>query len=88
MNKKQKLTLLSGSLIILCAFIIWAAYGFELFTKTEVLVERTDELFGTTYKEWEDKFIWGLDYTLYVTGIVTVISAVMFFIFKKSKETK
>ena len=85
MNKKQKLTLLVGLLIIAAAFIVWLSYGGDLFTKSQVLVEKKDELFGTTYKEWQDKFVWGLDYTLYVSGATVLICGILFFAFRKKK---
>lgn len=86
MNKKQRNTIFTGLIIIAAAFIVWAFFGFELFTKTEVLIEKQDELFGTTFKEWEDKFIWGLDYTLYVTGITVLICTVLYFVFKNKNK--
>jgi hypothetical protein len=85
MNKKQKITLIAGLLIIAAAFIVWLSYGGELFTKTQVLIEKKDELFGTTYKEWKDQFIWGLDYTLYVTGATVFVCGILFFFFRKKK---
>lgn len=85
MNKKQKITLITGLLIIAAAFIVWLSYGGELFTKTQVLIEKKDELFGTTYKEWKDQFIWGLDYTLYVTGATVFVCGVLFYFFRKKK---
>lgn len=85
MNKKQKITIYTGLIIIVITFIVWLAYGGELFTKTQVLIEKKDELFGTTYKEWKDKFIWGLDYTLYVTGITVFICSILILIFRKKK---
>ncbi len=88
MNRKQKITLLAGLLIIVAAFIVWISFGGELFTKTQVLIEKKDELFGTTYKEWQDKFIWGLDYTLYVSGAAVLVCGVLFFVFRKKKVTQ
>lgn len=86
MNRRQKLTILVGVIIIVLAFVIWLSYGAQLFTKTQVLIEKKDELFGTTYKEWQDKFIWGLDYTMYISGATVFICAVLFFLFRKRKE--
>ena len=85
MNKKQKITLLVGLIIIALAFIVWLYYGGELFTKTQVLIEKKDELFGTTYKEWQNKFIWGLDYTMYISGATVAVCTVLFFVFRKKK---
>ena len=90
MNKKQKIVLIIGAVLILAAFILWIAHGGEILTKNQVLIERQDELFGTTYKEWQDKFVLGLDYAGGFSGIVALISGILFIIFrnKKSKETK
>lgn len=85
MNRKQRITLLSGILIIVLAFGIWLYFGGELFTKTQVLIEKKDELFGTTYKEWKNQFVWGLDYTLYLTGATVFVCILLFFIFRKKK---
>jgi len=85
MNKHQKITLLIGLGIIILVFILWFSYGGELFTKTQVLIEKKDELFGTTYKEWQNKFIWGLDYTLYITGATVFLCGILFLIFRKKK---
>jgi len=83
MNKKQKRTILIGLIVIVAAVIIWQLSGGEIFTKTQVLIEKKDELFGTSYKEWQNKFIWGLDLTLIVSGITVLASGILFFIFKK-----
>lgn len=74
LNIKQKKVLLIWLLLSLAALIIWFAFGGEVFTKTKVLVEKQDDFLGTTYKEWEDKFILGLDYTLGFIGILFVIT--------------
>lgn len=87
MNKKQKITLIIGLGIIAISFIIWLSSGSEIFTKTQVLIEKKDELFGTTYKEWQNKFIWGLDLTAAVSGIVVVICGTLIYYFKR-KESK
>ena len=94
MNKKQQRTILIGLLIIVAAVVIWLLSGEEIFTKTQVLIERKDQLFGTTYKEFQDKFVFGLlpsgfSITLdslsltSLSGIVVVISGILFFIFRK-----
>ncbi len=86
MNKKQKLIIISGSVIIIIAFIIWGLSGGEVFTKTQVLVEKKDELFGTTYKEWQNKFIWGLDLTGAVTASVVIICGILIYVFKRREK--
>ncbi len=87
MNKKQKQVMYAGILIIAVSFIIWLLFGGEFFTKSQVLVEKQDELFGTTIKEWEDQFIWGLDLSLAVSGVTFLISGILIFLFRLRKET-
>ena len=86
MNKKQKIVLTIGALLILSALILWLAHGHEIFTKTHVLIEKKDELFGTTYKEWEDKIIIGLDYAGGFSAAVAVVTGILLFIFRTKKK--
>ena len=87
LNKKQKTTLYYSLVVIVLSFIIWFFYGMEIFTKTEVLIEVEDELFGTT-KEWKDQFIWGLDLTLIISGITVLLSGIIMFFQKNKQENK
>ena len=87
MNKKQKMVLVVGAVLIFSVLILWLAHGGEIFTKTQVLIEVQDDLFGTTYNEWEDKVVVGLDYAGGFSGIVAVISAVLFFFFRTKKDS-
>ncbi len=86
MNRKQKIIVSAAVIIILATLIIWLAYGGELFTKNQVLVEKKDELFGTTYKVWENKFIWGLDLSLLISSITVIITGIFYFIFRKREK--
>ena len=86
MNKKQKIVLVTGSIVIVASLIVWLAYGGEIFTKTQVLVEKKDELFGWTDKQWVNKFVWGLDLSLLISAITAVISAALLFIFRSKKK--
>lgn len=85
LNKKQKRTVLIGLFVMAAAIIVWLGFGAEIFTKTQVIVEKKDELFGTTYKEFEDKFVLGLDYTAAFSFAVLVISGVLAF-FQRSRK--
>lgn len=85
MNKKQKVTVLVCSIIIITSFIIWIASGSEVFTKTQVLIEKKDELFGTTYKEWKDQFIWGLDLTGAISGFIVITGSILLWILRRKK---
>jgi len=86
MNKKQKIVLVVGAALIFSALILWLAHGGDIFTKTQVLIEKQDDLFGTTYNEWQDKIVIGLDYAGGFSAMVAVISAVLFFLFRTKKD--
>ncbi|NCS87485.1 MAG: hypothetical protein GW789_01910 [Ignavibacteria bacterium] len=86
LNKRQKRTLLMALLLIAAALLVWIGFGGEIFTKTKVLVEIQDEIFGTT-KEWKDQFVLGLDYTLAFSGI-TVLLALVFTFLQRDKKQK
>jgi len=77
LNRKQKKTLIIGLLLIAAAFLVWLGFGAEIFTKTQVLVEKQDEFLGTTYKEWKNKFAPGLDYTLVISGLIILSSLIV-----------
>lgn len=88
MNEKQKTVLLIATSLITGFVAVWLFTGGEIFSKSQVLVEKTDPLFGTTYSEWQDKFILGLDYTALASAIVGTVSGILIYLFKtKRKET-
>ncbi|VAX20535.1 hypothetical protein MNBD_IGNAVI01-494 [hydrothermal vent metagenome] len=88
LNKTQKRIRLTGFILIAIAFIVWLAYGAEIFTKTQVLIEIQDELFGPR-KEWQDHFIWGLDLTLLISVIVIIVTVSLLFLTRtKDKNIK
>lgn len=86
MNKKQKNVIVISLSVIIVSIIIWQIYGGEIFTKTQVLVETKDELFGWTEKKWEDKFIWGLDLSLLISGITVIIGGLFFYLSRNKKS--
>lgn len=86
MNKKQKIVLYAAIILIAAAFIIWLLSGAEIFTKNQVQVEVYDELFDTTYMEWQDKFVLGLDYVLGFSGLVALISGILILLFKSKRK--
>jgi len=87
LNKSQKRILFIGLLAIVTALLMWIGFGGEIFTKTQVIVEKQNELFGTTYKEWKDQFILGLDYTLAFI-VLAVMLTLMTIYFKRDKGIK
>lgn len=86
MNKKQKVVLYLTGLILLFATTIWLISGAEIFTKTQVLVESKDELFGWTEKKWLDKFIWGLDLTLIISTVTLLAGGFLIYKFRRKKS--
>lgn len=86
MNSRQKRVLFAALFIFLALIVVWQIYGGEVFTKTRVLIERRDELFGWTEKIWEDKFVWGLDLSLALGGVTAIVSGVLIFLFRTKKK--
>lgn len=86
MNKNQKTILIVALMTIAVVLIYWQAQGGDILTKTQVQVEKVDELFNTTYMEWEDKFILGLDYAGTASAVIAVISGILIFLFRNKKK--
>jgi len=86
MNTKQKTALYGGLIVIAVASLVWLFNGAEIFTKTQVIVERKDELFGTSYKEWQNKFKLGLDYVLGISFITVITSSILIYLFKNKRK--
>jgi len=88
MNIKQKRTLIIAAIIIVALLIIWIAFGGHIFTRTQVLVEKKDELFpDMVQKEWVNKFIWGLDLSLVISVITIFIGSILFYLFRDKKRS-
>lgn len=87
-NSVQKKILVLSSFLIVVLFILWLGYGAEIFTKTQIVVEKNDELFGTTYKVLEDKFILGLDYTMAIAALIVMPSLLLVFLKRTKKKIK
>ncbi|MEW6195190.1 MAG: LPXTG cell wall anchor domain-containing protein [Bacteroidota bacterium] len=86
MNSKQKTILLIVLSTFVVSLLVWQIFGGEIFTKTQVLVETKDELFGWTEKKWENKFVWGLDLSLVISGASVLIGGILFFLFRNRKN--
>ena len=86
MNKKQKYVLIIALILIILTVIIWISTGSEIFTKTQILVEKKDELFGWTEKQWVKKFVLVLDLTLLIDFVTIIASTIFFFIFRRKNK--
>lgn len=85
MGTTQKKIWLSGLSLALIPLIIWVFTGMEIFTKTKILIEKEDELFGTKYLEWHETFILGLDYTAAIILSILLITFLTNLFFKPKK---
>ena len=89
MNKNQKNILLIGIILIAFVLIYWYAQGAEIFTKSQVLVDKTtdlDRMLGVENKEYIDKFILGLDYAGGFSAAVAVLSGVLIYLFRNKRK--
>jgi len=87
MNRKQKIVLYVSLSIIIISFVIWLIYGGEIFTKTQVMIETKDELFGWTERKWVDKFVWGLDLSLLISLFSIVTAGLLIYLFREKKNS-
>ena len=91
MNTKQKYVILVALVIIAAALIWWFASGGEILSKDGIWVEKEmtelDKALGLEpQKEYQEKFILGLlPHTAVFSGIVVVLSTILFFTFKTKK---
>lgn len=89
MNIKQRKTLLAVAAVIGFSIIVWLGFGREILTKTQILVEKKDELFpGMVEKQWVNKFLWGLDLTGAISLISLVIGSFFYFYFRDKKTMR
>lgn len=86
MNKSQQKILYISISIFFLLIAVWFFYGAEIFTKTQILVESKNELFGWTEKKWIDKFIWGLDLSLILSGVTFLVGGILFFLNRTKKK--
>ncbi len=86
MNKKQKTILLTTLLVLAANAAVWAAGGFSLFTRQQIPVQIHDELLGTSYTEWQDALIVGLD-ILGPIALALLASSVLLLRFFRTKQS-
>ena len=102
MNKKQRNILITGIILIITLLFIWYQQGLEVFTKTQVLIDKTtdlDRMLGVENKQFIDKFVFGLlpsgfsslqelSSVAAFSAIIIIISGILIYLFKnKKKET-
>jgi hypothetical protein len=103
MNKNQKYIAVIGIILIAIALFYWYSQGAEVFTKTQVLIDKTtdlDRMLGVENKEYVDQFVFGLlpsgmssimeiISTASIAGVVVVLSGIFIYLLRnKRKESK
>ncbi len=103
MNKSQKYVFTIGIILIGITLIYWYGQGAEVFTKTQVLVDKTtdlDRMLGVENKQYVDQFVFGLFpsgmssimemvSTASISGVVVLLTGILIYLFRnKRKETK
>ena len=103
MNKNQKYIAVIGIILIAIALFYWYSQGAEVFTKTQVLIDKTtdlDRMLGVENKQYIDQFVFGLlpsgmssimeiISTASIAGVVVVLSGIFIYLLRnKRKESK
>lgn len=71
---RRKLNIIA-IVIALATLTVWVATGADRgFSKTSVAVERTDDVTGLTYRDYERRFVAGVD----ILGVGLGVSALLF----------
>ena len=100
MNKNQKNVLIIGIILIVSVFIYWYAQGAEVFTKSQVLIDKTtdlDRMLGVENKEYIDQFVLGLfpsgmssiaemSSAASISGLVVLLSGILIYIFRNKRK--
>ena len=91
MNKNQKYVLIIGIILILSVLIYWFTQGAEIFTKSQILVDKTtdlDRMLGVENKQYVDKFVLGLDYAGGFSAAVAALSGIFIYLFRNKRKEK
>ena len=100
MNKNQKYVVIFGIILIATAFMYWYAQGAEVFTKSQVLIDKTtdlDRMLGVENKEYIDQFVLGLfpsgmssiaeiSSVASISGLVVVLSGLLIYLFRNKRK--
>lgn len=78
MNTRQRWTFATVGLIVATSFVLWAATGFNIYTKQQIPIEEVDDLLGVKVIVWKDVFMVGLDIAGTVALAALVIGAIVY----------
>jgi uncharacterized membrane protein len=103
MNKNQKYIAVIGIILIAITLYYWYSQGSEVFTKTQVLVDKTtdlDRMLGVENKQYVDQFVFGLlpsgfasiaeiSSVASLSAVVIILAGILIYLFRnKRKESK
>jgi len=100
MNKNQKYVLTIGTILIVSALIYWYSQGAEVFTKTQVLVDKTtdlDKMLGVENKQYVDQFVLGLfpsgmtsimelASAASISGVIIVLAGILIYLLRNKRK--
>jgi LPXTG-motif cell wall-anchored protein len=100
MNKTQKYIAVIGIILIAITLFYWYSQGAEIFTKTQVLVDKTTELdrmLGVENKQYIDQFVFGLlpsgmssiieiTSTASIAGVVVLLTGILIYLFRNKRK--
>lgn len=102
MNKNQKYIAAIGIILIAITLFYWYSQGAEVFTKTQVLVDKTtdlDRMLGVENKQYVDQFVFGLfpsgmtsiaeiSSAASISTIVVVLVGILIYLFRNKRKEK
>jgi hypothetical protein len=102
MNKNQKYIAAIGIILIAITLFYWYSQGAEVFTKTQVLVDKTtdlDRMLGVENKQYVDQFVFGLfpsgmtsiaeiSSAASISTIVVVLAGILIYLFRNKRKEK
>ena len=102
MNKNQKYIAAIGIILIAITLFYWYSQGAEVFTKTQVLVDKTtdlDRMLGVENKQYVDQFVFGLfpsgmtsiaeiSSAASISTIVIVLAGILIYLFRNKRKEK
>jgi hypothetical protein len=102
MNKNQKYVLVFGIILIAITLFFWYSQGAQVFTKSQVLVDKTtdlDRMLGVENKQYVDQFVFGLfpsgmasiaeiSSAASISGVIVVLAGFLIYLFRNKRKDK
>ncbi|HEX9253047.1 MAG TPA: hypothetical protein VF870_12445 [Ignavibacteriaceae bacterium] len=102
MNKNQKYVLAFGIILIAITLFFWYSQSAQVFTKSQVLVDKTtdlDRMLGVENKQYVDQFVFGLfpsgmasiaeiSSAASISGVIIVLTGFLIYLFRNKRKDK